>query len=324
VDNERLLKVELRRALDDVLPPVPWLEAAVSQDLRKRRTGRSVDRNSGTQQRRGPSSRPAMQLVAGLLVVVVAATAVVTFLASRNHTPQNAPAGRVSIEAYQTMVERGDGEVILARGDTTQLLTALQRWLDALNRSEPPPRFAVIDAQLRLHLATTIFDRNAANAADLAKDQNALDRADNVGVGQQAWLDEVTRSIADSEPGTAATYVASVRAGNQVFGGCAACQSLANQVDCTEMQATSCLYDVGYAVAAIGPFEGALVRVAAPSSLAAQDAQLQKDLAQADTGVLAIEKAQLTGDQAGFNAGRLLLQQVLPAINVDVAGIVGG
>jgi hypothetical protein len=64
--------------------------------------------------------------------------------------------------------------------------------------------------------------------------------------------------------------------------------------------------------------------VAAPSSLAAQDARLQKDLAQADTGVLAITKAELTGDQAGFDGGRLLLRQALPAINADIASILGG
>jgi hypothetical protein len=51
--------------------------------------------------------------------------------------------------------------------------------------------------------------------------------------------------------------------------------------------------------------------------------RLQNDLAQADTAVLAVADAQLRGDQAAFNAGRLSLQHALPAINADVAGILG-
>jgi hypothetical protein len=69
--------------------------------------------------------------------------------------------------------------------------------------------------------------------------------------------------------------------------------------------------------------EIAPVRVSTPSSLAAQDARLQSDLAQADTGVLAIATARVTGDQAAFDAGRLMLQQALLAINADVAALVG-
>lgn len=68
MDSERQLKIELGRALDEVLPPVPWLDAAVSEDLRKRRFGKSVDRSAGTQRRSKAFLRPAMGLVAGVLV----------------------------------------------------------------------------------------------------------------------------------------------------------------------------------------------------------------------------------------------------------------
>jgi hypothetical protein len=89
------------------------------------------------------------------------------------------------------------------------------------------------------------------------------------------------------------------------------------------MQSTNCEYEVLYATRAIAPFESALVRVSAPSSLAAQDARLQSDLAQIDTDVLAMAAAQMTGDQAAFDAGRLLLQQALLALTKD-AGVIGG
>ena len=332
MDSDRQLKAELGRALDEVLPPVPWLEAAVTDDLRKRRSRKSVDRSPGMQQRSRWSPGPAMQFAAGLLVLALAAAAVVTMVELRNREPQTAPAGSLSIEAYQNMVKLDDGQLIVSRdkgcndlqsvcpAPPRPITIALQRWLDDLNRSEPPARFALIDAQLRRHVAWALSDVDAVFAAHQAKDQAALDRAYNL--GQQGWLDEVTRGIAESHPGTAAAYVASVRAGAQAFGGCVACQSLASQVDCT-VQDVTCEYETHDAIETIGPFQAALVRVSAPNSLAAQDVRLQNDLAQADTAVLAVADAQLRGDQAAFNAGRLSLQHALPAINADVAGILG-
>ena len=67
--------------------------------------------------------------------------------------------------------------------------------------------------------------------------------------------------------------------------------------------------------------EGALVRSAAPSSLAVQDDALQGDLGEADTGLLAMASAVVANDQAGFDAGRKLLQQALPAVDASIAGI---
>jgi hypothetical protein len=275
-----------------------------------------------------------MQLVAGVLGIVLAAVAAAAFLAGQ-HAPQTAPAGAISIEAYQTMVKGDDGMVIVSRNDNCMTLESacdvsgkpaialMQRWLDDLNASTPPARFAVIDAQMRRHLTVGIAALNAILAAFQAKDQSGLDRAHNLASDQQGWLDEATRGIAASQPGTAATYIASAQAASQAFGGCPSCASLANQVECAVMQSTNCEYEVLYATRAIAPFESALVRVSAPSSLAAQDARLQSDLAQIDTDVLAMAAAQMTGDQAAFDAGRLLLQQALLALKKD-AGVVGG
>jgi hypothetical protein len=276
-----------------------------------------------------------MQLVAGVLVLALAAAAVVTFLELRNGNSRSAPAGPVSIEAYQAMVRRDDGLLNITRSNScsslavscpapgSPLITVLQLWLDDLNRSEPPVRFAVIDAQLRLHLLAEIADLNAVFAAYQAQDENSLLLANEVAMTQQHWLDDVASSIASSQPGTAATYVASVRVAFQDFSGCAACQSLISQVDCQGIQTTSCEYDLIYAVGEIERFQMALIRLASPSSLAAQDAHLQDDLAQVDTAVMAMATAQATGDQAAFNAGRLMLQLGLPAINADL-GFLGG
>jgi hypothetical protein len=44
-------------------------------------------------------------------------------------------------------------------------------------------------------------------------------------------------------------------------------------------------------------------------------------MAQADTALLAMAKAELTNDQTGFNSARLSLQQAWPAIDADIAAI---
>ena len=327
MDNERQLKNEFRHALDEVLPPVPWLEAAVTEDLRKRRPRRSIDRGNEL-------PRPTMQLVAGVLVIVLAVVAAAAFLAI-HHAPQTEPAGAISIEAYQSMMRRDDGLLNITRSnscsslDTTctapgsPVITALQGWLDDLNRSEPPARFAVIDVQLRRHLAADIADLHAVFAAYQAQDEYGLLLANEVAGTQGHWIDHVASSIAGSQPGTAAAYLASVRVAYQDFGGCAACQSLIDQVNCPGMQTTSCEYDVIYATGEIERFQMAPVRVAAPSSLAAQDSRLQTELAQVDNAVLGMATAQATGDQAAFQNGRLMLQQALPALEAAARAMLG-
>jgi hypothetical protein len=333
VDNERLLRNEFRRALDEVLPPAPWLETAVAEDLRQRRSRGSVDSSPGIQQRSKSSPRRPMQLVAGLLVLMLAAAAVVTLVELRIHGPQSEPAGAVSIEAYQKMMSRDDGLLNVSRdnncsdlqsacpGSGRPVTIALQRWLDDLNRSEPPAKFAVIDTQMRRHLAAAISDLDAAFLAYQARDENGLLLTYQAVASQVHWLDISAKNIAESESGTAATYIASVRVAYQTFDGCAGCQSLIAVADCMDIRSWSCEYAVIRAAATVGALEIAPVRVSAPPSLSAQDARLQNDLAQADDGVLAMATARVTGEQAAFDAGRLMLQQALLAINADIARV---
>lgn len=93
MDNERAMRTELRRALDDVLPPAPWLAAAVTEDLRRRRSRSSPDRGS----RKSPRTWTAvplssMQLAAVVLVIVLAAAAGAAFLDLHYRATQVAPA----------------------------------------------------------------------------------------------------------------------------------------------------------------------------------------------------------------------------------------
>jgi hypothetical protein len=336
VDNDRTLKIELRLALDEVLPPAPWLEAAVRDDLRKRRARRSADRDPRKLLLAWP--RSAMQIAAGILIVVLAAATVAAILDLRYRATHVAPAA-MDAPAYEAMVSRHIDQLVSAGNgvDCTTLLsrcptpgwpvlTTYQRFLDDLNRSEPPARFALIDAQLRRHVVAAVADLNGAFAAYRAKDQVALDRANYLLNAQGNWVGTIGRAIAQSHEGSNAAYVASVRTASQDLALCTGCQplELTGSVDCTPIQTVVCEADVVYAKSDVESVEAALASVGAPSSLAAQDALLQRDLARADSGLLGMSNAQLTDNQAGFVAGRLLLQQALPAINADIAGILGG
>ena len=334
MDSEQTLRIELRRALDEVLPPAPWLEAAVREDLRKRRSRGHV--GSGSQHGRRVWPRPPLQLAAGVLILVVAAAAVAAFLELR-FTPRSEPAA-LDLAAYQAMVS-GDVNRLSYSGSgidcTTvqsnclgpgrQVLGALRRFVDDLSRSQPPASLAVTNGLMRRHLAAGIADLNGMFAAYAAKDQVALDRNNYLFTAQGEWLSAITAGISRSRQGTVASYIDSVRAGKQGMAACNGCRpvQLVGQ-DCAEIQTALCEADVVYAKLDIEALESALVSVTAPSSLVDQDALLQRDLAQADAAVLGLASAQLTGDQAGFSTGRVLLAQKLTAIDADLADILGG
>jgi hypothetical protein len=266
----------------------------------------------------------------------VAAAAVVLDL--HHFTTVSGPANTESIPAYITMVNRGYARQDQARNATAgycltldsvcpaprrPLLTALQRWLGDLSRIAPPARFVVIDAQLRRHLVANISDLNAMVAAHQARDQNGFDRAYAAALNQRYWIDAVVLSIDISRPATAAAYIDSVRSMKQTLDACVPCPFLGStsQVDCPSVGTSNCQNDVTAATSMIAALEAGLVRTGPPDSLSAQATQLQEDMAQADTALLAMAKAELTNDQTGFNSARLSLQQAWPAIDADIAAI---
>jgi hypothetical protein len=332
VDSERALKIEMSRALDEVLPPAPWLEAAVREDLYKRRSSRSRRRDQGKPGLVWP--RSAMQLAAAVLIVVLAAAALAAFLDLRYRATNVSPAA-MDVPGYQSLVSRDLDRLVSAGNgiDCTTLqstcpapgkpvFTAYQRLSNDLDASKPPARFAVIDAQLRRHLAAAMADLNGVFAAYAAKDQVALDRDNYLLDAQGEWVRVITRSIAQSKQGTVSTYIESIRAAKQGLTACDSCRI--GSGECTEIQTVLCEADVVYAKIDIESLEAALVGVAAPTSLAAQDELLQRDLVHADVDVLSMATAQLTGDQTGFNASLHLLEQALPAVDADLAAIPGG
>jgi hypothetical protein len=204
-----------------------------------------------------------------------------------------------------------------------RVVTALQSWLDDLNRSQTPARFATIDGQMKRHIAAAIAYLNASAAATLAKNQPALDRSIVAAVGERGWVDHLTASISHSSPATTAVYSSLVKSEKSDLDKCAGCQRLIAQapLSCEGTAATDCNSLVLDAASQVATFEGAVVLDAAPSTLATKDAQLQTDLAQGDTALIAMMVDLLKGDQQGFTAARPSLGRALAAVDVDAAAV---
>src|SRR5439155_6987406 len=180
-----------------------------------------------------------------------------------------------------------------------------------LNRFQPPARFAVAVAQMRRHNALQIRRLDAVLAASRAQDALGMARAVAAVVSGRSWMDAMFNSILSSQQGTVAVYVESVRNEKRDLDQCVECQDRAelNQTSCAGSQAPSCQALLESTAATVASFQNAVVRVAAPSSLATKDNRLQLDLATADMALLTMGEALSAGDQAGCNAGRVSLKQ---------------
>src|SRR5258708_4472481 len=198
---------------------------------------------------------------------------------------------------------------------------------------------AVLPAAMTLLEAAKLGDDNAFEillqpllepgyrlAGGMLQDQTGLDRANYLLNAQGVSVGTMFRSVVQSREGSNLPYVESLRTANQNLAVCTGCRPLerTGSVDCAAIQTAVCEADIVYATSDVESVEAALVSVGAPSSLEAQDALLQRDLARADSGLLAMANAQLTDDQAGFDAGRQVLQQALSMVEADIAGILGG
>jgi len=159
-------------------------------------------------------------------------------------------------------------------------------------------------------------------AAYAARDENAMTRWYFAGDQEVSWISDMADSVIRSRPATASLYVASVRSEQANLAAC--CGSLlgAARVSCGEPSAT-CEFDAYETLGVIEVFEATVVRNQAPTSLAALDGRLQRDLALVDNTLETMAVAALAGDQAGFDAARVSLARAWPRVNADIAQILG-
>jgi hypothetical protein len=366
---ERDLRSEFRRALEEVTPPAPWLASSVREELRTRhqkgwrpmvgvRPRRSSPRLRHSTLLRG--TWRAGSLVAGLLVVLLIAALVAGVHVWRNGDFKNRPVPAVqtpTIKQYQALVSADLQKSVSANAFTCSSFddavclprTALadaaeQHWLDDLTSSQPPARFAVLDALMRRHLARILLADQAFVAAFRAKDPKAHRAASDVQSGIGAVNLPVTNEIAElqglagdivaSGQGTILSYTAAVRedrasligsSGSTGAAWCAACQQLVRSglASCQGGQPAACASDIADIRAQVEIFQGDLVLLVAPDSLALKAARLQADLSVADPLLIAIESALSAGDQGGLQTELDILGKQLVRIDSDAAAIVG-
>lgn len=189
MDNERDLRTELRSALDAVLPPVPWLEAAVRQELRKELPKRRQPNRIALR-----LPRNSQKVAAALLLVVLAVAAVAGFLAVRQILTRSVPAGSGSTIAPEKMVSptigwaSGPGHAVLRTTDGGVHWTEMH--------PIPSPGFEASSFFLDATHAW-ITDTKAAGAGDSAYQFRTFRTADGGQTWQQGIAVEAQSQISD-------------------------------------------------------------------------------------------------------------------------------
>ena len=93
MDKDRALRTEFRQALDNVLPPAPWLQTSVREGLREERRKRSLRTGAWRPFIVVPLPRFSQKVAAAALIVVLLAAAVGVFLVTHRQANQSVPAG---------------------------------------------------------------------------------------------------------------------------------------------------------------------------------------------------------------------------------------
>src|ERR1700694_942254 len=172
------------------------------------------------------------------------------------------------------------------------LTSAAQHWLDDLDRSHAPARFAPMEAEIRRNLTLILGDLNTMLVAFRAHDQQQLDAARNHGAAVDGLLQDEGNAIANAHQGTTAEYPALVRAQVSVLHDCGLCQVTISQrdADCTsDMQ--RCSVNLDTTLLTVEQIQVALVRAYAPDQLAGKEARLQEDLTSADAALIKMTAA---------------------------------
>jgi hypothetical protein len=200
----------------------------------------------------------------------------------------------------------------------------LQQWLDDLDQTRPPARFAAIDARLRYHLAVDIADLHAVIAANTAMDESGATAAVTAAMNERDTSNREASDIVFSSKETAGSYSAIVRSDSSKLRACDLCQKLVSQASCQASQSSSCSDEIAATRLQVETFQDDTVRGFAPSSLAAKDERLQADLLAADVALNSMSSALSAGNQLQLGAGRNALSQALSLVDRDATDIARG
>jgi len=280
-----------------------------------------------------------------VLLIVVLAVGVNAWRAGNLVNIRPAPAGPdPAVKKYQAMVSADDQRVkatgsgyfctytevgclpaMAVQTATLQALqtAALQQFLDDLSRSQPPARFAALDALLRRHLVLAISASNAFVTAYKVKDDKGTTEANDTFSTELNAIINQDEDISVSSQGTVAAYSTDVRLDKELLLACVLCQQFVgqNQVSCPAGQTPSCIDEIAAIRLQVETFQEDVARTFAPDSLAAKDGRMQADLLAADRSLDALESALSAGDQVALQAGHDALRQALSRVESDAADI---
>jgi hypothetical protein len=279
-------------------------------------------------------TRMSLRLTAAVAVVVIAIALVAAYMAGRQALVGESPAGSgTNVAAYQSMV-RSDDDALDAvpfqcgsmtepgcPADLAQHLSALHRWQTDLAAFATPTQFKLIDTQIRAHMTEMTYMLEAHTAAMQAGDAIKFNNATNYANDDLTWLDRAARAIYSAGPASPANYASLIQADYQILiRDCSSCQDLATPggSSCASPHDTLCPHDLSSAIDNVGMVQADVVQNTAPTELAERNATLQKDLAQADDALIAMEKAQLNGDTAALKSGRSAYADAMVAIATDL------
>ena len=293
-------------------------------------------------------SRMGLRMAAALTAAAIAIAVFAVFLATHHAPVGGVPAGQdQNVKAYQALTKTDYDRMSTATSSVscatildptcaaavTTVANALQSWIDDLNAFQTPARYAVMDGQLRRHLSQAIIDLNAVVAFQKANNQSGFDLAMSASNYERAWFDPATFTIEGSYPKVAGSYHDAVSLARQGLDACAngspapgdlGCSQLSSGVSCISAGTQGCENYVQVAGTQVQTFLVSLLQNPPPSALAAKDAKLWADLAQADTDLLAITNALLAGDAAKSNSAQRAYADTIVAADNDTAVILNG
>ena len=297
--------------------------------------------------------RPAFQMrwskmglrVAAVLAAVVIAVAFGAAILATHHGPVgSAPAGTdptvmkyraMMFSDYNTMAASASNHCNTIQDAGCEaainaVIPTLQKWLTDLNSAQTPARFAFIDSQLRRHLNQAIADMHAAVAYQKMNNPSGFDLAMNAAFYERAWIDPAESAIQGTYPKVAGSYHDALSLTRQSVSACVngtpgpadlSCSKLFQQESCIGVRAQACELDVQAAATQLLTFLIGLQQNPAPASLSSKDAALLADLTNADTTLLAIAGALVSGDSAKVTAGEITYAAAILSANGDGSAI---
>ena len=312
----------------DVAPPAGGFERLRRElsSYRPDRTGRPAFRMR--------SSKMGLRLAAVVAVAVIAIAIVGAYLAGHKALLGYEAAGSSqNVAAYQSLV-KADHDTFWnqpihcqpitdprCKSDGAANMTEVLKWQSDLRSFETPPQFAIIDAQMRLHLQNLTVYMTAGQAALNAGDEATLAHASSFGGNDLTWLDRITNAITTTRVATAAQYTSLLKTEYELGFSCSppSCDLTAQFAQfCPAMDSPLCTHDIANAFQGIGLVQQDVVMNRAPNELSVRDATLQHDLAQADDALLQMEMAQYRIDAKSLMSARAAFLGATVAISTDL------